>query len=125
MTTPDAWATLRNDPRPGPVQMLNLLRFRRDESGNTSGQVTYAAYGKATAPIFARVGGRIVWMGQPEQMLIAPPDEAWDLAFLAEYPSIAAFLEMLDDPDYRAAMSLREAALADSRLIRLAPLPVG
>lgn len=127
MTTPqDAIAQMRDNPRPGPVQMLNLLQFRPQAAGqDRTGQECYAAYGRATAPIFARVGGKLVWLAQPEQILIGPDAARWDLAFLAEYPDIAAFLTMLDDPDYRAAMPMREAALSNSRLIRMAPLPVG
>ncbi|MEM8850719.1 MAG: DUF1330 domain-containing protein [Pseudomonadota bacterium] len=112
----DAWATLMAADRPGPVQMLNLVRYR------DGGAATYAAYGRATAPIFARVGGRIVWTGQVEQVVIGPAEERWDLAFVAEYPGLAAFQAMLSDPDYQHASALRDAALADSRLIRLGPM---
>lgn len=72
-----------------------------------------------------RLGGRIVWRGQMEQMLIGPGDEAWDLCFIAEYPSPEAFAAMIKDPEYREAMVHRQASVADSRLIRMAPLPAG
>ncbi|MGB9028028.1 MAG: DUF1330 domain-containing protein, partial [Rhodomicrobium sp.] len=85
----------------------------------------YAAYGGESAPVFARLGGRIVWQGRFELMLIGPGDERWDLCFIAEYPSVAAFVEMIRDPAYREAVKHRQAAVADSRLIRLAPLAVG
>ncbi|MEM7641282.1 MAG: DUF1330 domain-containing protein [Pseudomonadota bacterium] len=114
--TKEAWAELQAEDRPGPVQMLNLIRFR------AGGAETYADYGRATAPIFARVGGRIVWTGRAEQVVIGPAEDRWDLAFVAEYPGLAAFREMLADPAYRKASALREAALADSRLIRLMPM---
>ena len=58
-------------------------------------------------------------------MLIGPPEERWDLAFIAEYPSVAAFVAMLRDPDYRLAVRHRQAAVADSRLIRMAPAAPG
>ena len=51
--------------------------------------------------------------------------EAWDLAFIAEYPTAGAFLEMVTDPVYREAVRPRQAAVADSRLIRMAPLKAG
>ena len=54
-------------------------------------------------------------------MLIGPEDEKWDLCFIAEYPSAAAFVEMVKDPDYQKAVVHRQAAVVDSRLIRLAP----
>ena len=53
--------------------------------------------------------------------LIAPEGEQWDELLLVRYPSKAAFLGMLADPEYRAATVHRTAALADSRLIGCLP----
>lgn len=75
--------------------------------------------------MFTRVGGRIVWRGRFELMLIGPAAERWDACFIAEYPSVAAFVEMLRDPAYRDAVKHRQAAVADSRLVRLAPSEAG
>ena len=58
-------------------------------------------------------------------MLIGPQDERWDICFIAEYPSGAAFVEMVKDPDYQKAVVHRQAAVADSRLVRLAPKASG
>jgi hypothetical protein len=58
-------------------------------------------------------------------MLIGPADERWDHCFIAEYPSVEAFVEMIRDPVYREAVKHRQAAVEDSRLIRLKPLPSG
>jgi uncharacterized protein (DUF1330 family) len=55
-------------------------------------------------------------------MVTGPQDaEQWDLAFVVEYPSASAFMEMLRDPEYREFVKHRTAAVADSRLLRLAP----
>jgi hypothetical protein len=67
------------------------------------------------------VGGRQFWIGRFELTLIGPADERWDFVFIAEYPSSAAFVEMLRDPVYREAVKHRQAAVLDSRLIRLRP----
>jgi uncharacterized protein (DUF1330 family) len=76
--------------------------------------------------VFQRLGGRIVWQGKFELMLIGPEaGENWDRVFVAEYPSVGAFVEMLRDPVYREAVKHRQAAVADSRLIRLKPLAPG
>ena len=72
-----------------------------------------------------RLGGRIVWQGKFELMLIGPSPERWDHCFIAEYPSVAAFVEMIRDPVYREAVKHRQAAVEDSRLIRTAPMQVG
>lgn len=127
------FAAFRADDRPGPIHMLNLVRlhdraeYPADHTGPRmeTGRDAYAAYGRLSAPVFARLGGRIVWRGRMEHMLIGPPDTVWDLCFVAEYPSVGAFVAMIKDPDYRQAMVHRQAAVADSRLIRTAPLTVG
>jgi uncharacterized protein (DUF1330 family) len=111
--------------REGPIHMLNLIRLRERaayaDGREASGAEAYAAYGRESRPVFERLGGRQVWLGAPELMLIGPEDERWDIAFIAEYPSGAAFVEMLRDPVYREAVKHRTAAVADSRLLRLRP----
>ena len=64
-------------------------------------------------------------MGKFRIIKIGPDEERWDLSFVAEYPSLAAFNDILRDPVYREAAAHRKAAAADSRLIRLAALPQG
>jgi uncharacterized protein (DUF1330 family) len=90
-----------------------------------TGAEAYAAYGRESAPVFKRVGGRIAWSGDFRLMLIGPEDEKWDVCFVAEYPDGAAFVEMVKDPDYQKAVRHRQAAVLDSRLIRLAPRKSG
>ena len=113
----------------GPVHMLNLVRFRNQavyaDGRVSTGAEAYAAYGRESEPIFARVGGKIVWSGDFRFMLIGPAEEVWDRCFVAAYPSAAAFIEMVKDPDYQRAVLHRQAAVADSRLIRTAPLGAG
>lgn len=123
--TKERFAVFRSLERDGPVHMLNLIRLRDRaayEDGRTAtGAEAYAAYGRESRPVFERLGGRQVWLGVPELMLIGPEAERWDVAFIAEYPSGAAFVEMLRDPGYREAVKHRTAAVADSRLLRLRP----
>jgi uncharacterized protein (DUF1330 family) len=57
----------------------------------------------------------------PKAVLIGPEDEQWDLAFIAEYPSAAAFGDMVKNPGYQAIVFHRQAAVKTSRLIRLKP----
>ena len=116
-------------PRDEPILMLNLVRFRDAatyEGGErVSGAEAYRRYGAASAPVFERVGGSIAWRGDPQCVLIGPTDERWDVAFIAHYPSAAAFLDMVTDSAYREAVKHRQAAVATSRLIRLAPAGQG
>jgi uncharacterized protein (DUF1330 family) len=123
--TKEGFARFRALDRPGPVHMLNLIRLRAVaayEDGTTAtGLEAYQAYARESGAVFRGLGGRIVWIGRPELTLIGPETEAWDLAFIAEYPSKDAFVAMLSDPGYREAVRHRQAAVADSRLIRLEP----
>ncbi len=132
--TAEAMAAFRDMAPDRPIAMINLLRFREQAvyaadhphaSAGQSGAQAYAAYGKAASAPFARAGGKQVWLGRPELTLIGPAAETWDLAFIAQYPSGEAFLSMLRDPDYRAAVMHRQAAVADSRLVRCEPLQAG
>jgi uncharacterized protein (DUF1330 family) len=128
--TREAMALFRELPVEGEIAMINLLRFREaaaypadhaDAAAGRTGAEAYAAYGRAAAAPFARAGGRQIWLGVPELTVIGPADERWDLAFIAVYPDPTAFLGMLKDPEYQAAVVHRQAAVADSRLIRCRP----
>jgi len=127
--TRETFAQFRTYDRAGPIHMLNLVRLRVSaaypDGRAATGAEAYAAYGRESGPVFTRLGGRIVWMGSFELMLIGPSDERWDHCFIAEYPSVAAFVEMIRDPVYREAVKHRQAAVQDSRLIRLKPLVPG
>jgi uncharacterized protein (DUF1330 family) len=127
--TKQVFAAFRENNRAGPIHMLNLVRLRAQASYPDGRQATgaeaYAAYGRDSAPVFTRLGGRIVWQGRFELMLIGPTTERWDICFIAQYPSVSAFVEMIRDPAYREAVKHRQAAVEDSRLIRLAPLVPG
>jgi len=128
--TRDSFQAFKVLPRDTPIEMLNLIRLRERAvypdgfagPREISGADAYAAYGRFSQPIFSRVGGNIIWRGSPQCMVIGPQEERWDLAFIAHYPTAAAFLEMVTDPIYQGeAVPHRQAAVLDSRLIRHTP----
>jgi len=127
--TRETFAAFRANDRQGPIQMLNLVRLREraayPDGRAATGAEAYAAYGRESEPVFSRLGGSILWRGRFELMLIGPPEERWDLCFIAQYPGVAAFVEMIRDPAYREAVKHRQAAVEDSRLIRLRPGAAG
>lgn len=127
--TRERFGRFRGLPDEGKVHMLNLVRLRDravyPDGRDASGAEAYAAYGRESGPIFRGLGGRIIWSGDFRLMLIGPEDEIWDRCFIAEYPSADAFVSMIRNPDYQKAVVHRQAAVEDSRLIRLSPLPVG
>jgi uncharacterized protein (DUF1330 family) len=129
----EAWAVFKSMPRDRPIQMLNLIRLRpiaaypeghANFGEGLTGLDAYLLYAETTAPILRRLGARVVWSGQPQLMLTGPQDEAWDIAFVAEYPTADAFIAMVRDPEYRVHVLHRTAATADSRLVRTDPRKV-
>ena len=129
-----AWEIFKSLPCDTPIQMLNLVKVKPladyplghlDHGKGLTGLEAYRAYGRTTADIFARVGGRQIWAGKPQVLVTGPMTEAWDLAFIAEYPSSDAFMEMVRDPDYRVLVAHRTAGVEDSRLLRLSPVTPG
>lgn len=132
--TREVMAAFRDLPLDQPIAMINLLRFREtaaypdghvEAGAGHSGAKAYGLYGRAAAGPFAEAGGDQVWLGQPELTVIGPSDEAWDLAFIARYPTGQAFIDMLRNPAYQQAVVHRQAAVADSRLIRCRPREAG
>jgi uncharacterized protein (DUF1330 family) len=127
----EAWEVFKSLPRDRPIQMLNLVKLKPraeypadhpDHGRELTGLDAYRAYGRTTAHIFARVGGKQVWVGKPQVMVTGPAAEAWDIAFIAEYPTSDAFIAMVRDPEYRQLVAHRTAGVADSRLLRLDPV---
>ena len=117
-------------PRDRPIHMLNLLLYRdeadypagHEHAGKGwSGRRAYEEYGRTSGPIFARVGGGIVWRGTFETMVTGPHERRWHDGFVAAYPNAGAFFEMIKDPDYQRAVVNRTAALVHSRLVRFQP----
>jgi uncharacterized protein (DUF1330 family) len=127
--TKETFGAFRENNREGPIHMLNLVKLnehaRYPDGRDATGAEAYAAYGQESEPVFTRLGGRIVWQGKFELMLIGPAGQRWDHCFIAEYPSVSAFVEMIRDPAYREAVKHRQAAVKDSRLVRLAPMTPG
>jgi uncharacterized protein (DUF1330 family) len=108
----------------GPLQFLNCLayhdvaRYPADHAlaaSGTSGAEAYALYGAVAARHVTARGGRFVVLNQVVMQLIGPAT-TWHQIVLVEYPTVEAFLDMVGDPDYRAALVHRDAGLARTEL---------
>ena len=116
--------------RDGEVVMLNLLHFARPEGAGAEGDAAEptgaAAYRDDSDQVVQMVearGGRVVWTGRPEHVLIGDPGaDAWDLVALVSYPSRSAFIDMVTSPSYESAHTHRERGL--DRTVLLACEPV-
>ena len=90
----------------GPVIMLNLLRFAGAE-----GRASYERYSGKVLPFLEAVGGLVLYAGECSTILAAPDEHRWDAIFVVRYPSRAAFLNMVANPDYQAVTHLRTDGL--------------
>tara|TARA_R110002110_G_scaffold179197_16_gene384649 strand:+ start:191 stop:670 length:480 start_codon:yes stop_codon:yes gene_type:complete len=102
----------------GPVVMVNLLKFREHAAypdghdAHLTGQEAYMRYGAGVSKIIAAVGGKLVFAGTVEGLMLGECEELWDQVALVEYPSRAAFMEMVVSPEYLEIEVHREAGLA-------------
>ena len=115
---------LVDGPADSPVVMLNLLKFADRASDNAgeeamSGRESYGKYGDGVRKLLEKTGGRILWQGRADSVVIGGDADDWDAVILVEYPSRQAFLDMTSTPEYREVGKSRTSALADSRLIAM------
>lgn len=104
---------LAQSPDTGPVVMLNLAAFRSGGAGGAA----FARWAERAQPMVESVGGKVLFAGRGDQVLIGDPSQQWDFVALHWYPSRRAFLEMVTSPAYRDASADREQALARSLMV--------
>jgi uncharacterized protein (DUF1330 family) len=114
----DLKAFLADDPG-GPVVMLNLLRFRRDDP--EGGRASYAAYLTHFRAHAEPLGAEVLYLGDGSSALVAEDGQAWDAVLLVRYPSRQAFSDMVSDPGYQEGTHLRTEALSEAVLQATTP----
>ncbi|MEM8790262.1 MAG: DUF1330 domain-containing protein [Pseudomonadota bacterium] len=121
--------SLKRLDREAPLSMLNLVRLRAkaeyQDGREATGAEAYTTYGRESGKFFQSVGGELIWRGMPQTVLIGPEAEHWHVAFIARYPTAAAFLAMITDPGYQAIVFHRDAGVEDSRLIAMGEQDAG
>ncbi len=114
---------LAQDPTPGPIAMVNLLKFRDrapyadGRSGDLSGREAYMRYAAAMRPLVEAAGGRLLFSGDVKGLVIGEVEELWDAVAIVEYPSRAGFYRLATSPEVQAIGVHREAGLAGQLLI--------
>jgi uncharacterized protein (DUF1330 family) len=113
--------------RQGEVVMINLLHFAtraEDENGTaTVGAHAYRDYSDQVIEMVEARGGRVLWTGRPEHVLIGDSTaDDWDLVALVSYPSRSAFIDMVTSPSYGEAHANRERGLDRTVLLACEPL---
>jgi uncharacterized protein (DUF1330 family) len=112
-------ALVRSLPDKGPVVMVNLVRFReRSLDGDGSGKDAYLRYSRAVMPLIKARGGGVLWAGDAEGAAYGEvAGGCWSYVVLVQYPSRAAFLDMVTSADYAAANLHRENGVDDHVII--------
>jgi hypothetical protein len=117
--------SLRLELREPPLECADLLlaeaKILRIEYANLRA-IRFLALDRALGPPDRPPSGRCgslrrLWTRKLSRFLSHGSDEC----FIAECPSVAAFVDVLRDPIYRNAVKHRQAAVLDSRLICLEP----
>jgi len=122
--TPDRIAALMGNPSAEPIVMLNLLKFREkaqyaDGRATTlSGREAYMLYGDAMRQVVEKNGGKFVFQGMIEQLVIGEVGQMWDIVAMVEYPSAAAFAKIATSPEVADIGVHRAAGLEGQLLIR-------
>ena len=114
----------------GPVQMVNLVRYRAQADYGGQGAsppcTGREAYFGRYVPSFAKVAEKVapgetftpVLLGNVHTAIVAPAGEAWDDIAIVEYASFDALRRVIESPEYEAeAAPHRRAALEDWRFI--------
>lgn len=111
--TPEQFAALAERAADAPVVMVNLLQFKKP-----GGIEHYLQYGLEVAPHLERVGARVVYGGTAPAVIIGEGDTPWwDAILIVEYPTPAAFIDMVTTDEYAKVHEHRAAALDRGDLI--------
>jgi uncharacterized protein (DUF1330 family) len=108
---------------------LNLPRERAEYAGaggrEATGAEAYERYGRVVAPMVFRRGGRFLFFGTPDGVVIGDPRhplaKAWTQYVLVYYPSRVHMRDMLTTDEYGAATLHRQAGLAAASLMPTTP----
>lgn len=117
----------------GEIVMLNLLRLRdvADYAAAPelappqpiSGAEAFDRYIAHTRPHLEASGGSLFFLAEGGPFLIGPQTEHWERVMLVRQRSVQDFIAFAGNAAYLAGIGHRTAAVADSRLLPLIPLP--
>jgi uncharacterized protein (DUF1330 family) len=100
-----------------PIYMINLLKFREKaiypdkRETNLTGEEAYTIYTQEVENHLLNVGGKPVFGGNVERLMLGEVEDLWDKIFIAMYPSRKAMLQMISNPDYIKSAQHRVAGL--------------
>jgi uncharacterized protein (DUF1330 family) len=106
------------EPSPGPVVMVNLLRFK------PGGEPAYRRYAEAMRKLVEGRGGRFLWTGRVTSQPLGSGGEGFEVVGLVEYPSRKVFVEIATSPEVAAIGANRAEGLEGQWLLATTEEPV-
>ena len=106
-----------------PIAMVNLLKFREKavysdgRETSLSGRQAYMLYAREMKLIVERGGGRMIFSGDAQALVVGEVEKLWDAIAIVEYPSRAAFHQIATSSEVQAIGHHREAGLEGQLLI--------
>jgi uncharacterized protein (DUF1330 family) len=128
MPEPQQIAALMQGPEDTPVVMVNLLSFKESADGARSGMTgeeAYMHYAERMRTFVESKGGRFLWSGRVDSMVIGESDADFHVIGLVEYPSRKAFLEIASSPHVEEIGRDRKDGLAGQWLIATTEVDLG
>jgi uncharacterized protein (DUF1330 family) len=117
---PEQIKSLLEGPADTPVVMVNLLSFKAEADGGNegmSGAESYMLYGGKMKEFVESKGGRFLWTGRVDSMVLGETDYDFQVVALVEYPSRKAFVEIVSNPHVAEIGEDRKKGLAGQWLI--------
>ena len=108
--------------------MVNLLSFKNRADGGNEGMTgveSYRRYGENMRKFVESKGGRFIWSGRVDSMVIGESDEDFQVIALVEYPSRKAFLEIATSAHVAEIGKDRSEGLAGQWLIATTEAGIG
>jgi uncharacterized protein (DUF1330 family) len=118
--------TLLAGPADQPVVMVNLLRFKPQADGidaGLSGEQAYRRYAEKMREVVEAEGGRFLWVGRVDSVVIGDEEGRCDIIGLVEYPSRQKFVEIALSDRVREIGVHRAAGLESQWLIATTEAP--
>ena len=122
--TPEAIKGLLASPSDEPFVMVNLLRFKPKADApdeGLTGAEAYRRYGDPMRALVERHGGRILWTGRVDAVVIEDGTARYDAVALVEYPSRKAFVAIATSAEVREIGVHRAAGLESQWLLAATP----
>lgn len=100
-----------------PIYMINLLKFKEKaiypdkRETNLTGEEAYAIYTQEVEQHLLNVGGRPIFGGNIERLMLGEVEDLWDKVYIVMYPSREAMFKMINDPEYIKSSQHRVAGL--------------